>query len=168
MENKKLNKKKYQYLYVQFTVTSSEKRLIKEFVKKENFKTLSDFLRRVIFDYIRRQEHPELFLSTDDSNINSLVLERIAKNIQDLQDLISQREDTLEEVRRMVSTIHKVVELRTLAKEREQIITLLQKHSSLSLRQIQEETNLTEDVVFKIISDTNLFKITTTGRFALR
>jgi hypothetical protein len=39
------------------------------------------------------------FLSKDDSNINPILLERIAKNTQDLQDIIAQREDILEEVR---------------------------------------------------------------------
>lgn len=163
-----VDKKKYKYIYVQFSVTSQERQIIVDFVKKENFKTLSDFLRRVVFDHIRRQQHPELFIPTDDSNINPILLEKIAKNTQEIQDLIAQREDTLEEVRTMVSNIHKLVEANALAKEREQIVKLLEKHTSLSLRQIQEETNLAEDVVFKIISDMNLFKITTSGRFALR
>ncbi len=43
------------------------------------------------------------------------------------------------------------------------IIQLLENHNSLSLRQIQEETNIAEDIIFKIISDMNLFKITSTG-----
>ena len=168
MENKKSSKKKYHYRYVQFTVTSSEKELIEKSAIKENFKTLSDFLRRVVFDRIRRLENPELFLSTDDSNINHIILEKISKNIQELQDILAQREDALEEMGKMVSSIHKLVEANALAKEREAIIKVLEKHTSLSLRQIEEETKLPEDVIFKIISDMNLFKITTSGRFALR
>ena len=33
---------------------------------------------------------------------------------------------------------------------------------------IQEETNIAKDIIFKIISDMNTFKITSTGTFALR
>ncbi len=68
----------------------------------------------------------------------------------------------------MITSLHELAEANALAKERETIIKLLEKHTSLSLRQIQEETNLTEGVVFKIISDMNAFKITTAGRFTLR
>ena len=64
--------------------------------------------------------------------------------------------------------LHKLTESNALAKERKTIIQLLENRNSLSLRQIQEETKLPEDVVFKIISDLNLYKITTAGRFALR
>ena len=125
-------------------------------------------MRRLVFDHIRKQENPELFLSTDDSNINPILLERISKNIQELQEIIAQRGDALEDMRTMVSEMHKIVEAKTLAKEREAIIKVLEKHTSLSLKQIEEETKLPEDVVFKIISNLNLFKINSSGRFALR
>ncbi len=49
--------------------------------KKENFKIISDFVRRILFDHIRRQENPELFISTDDANTNLLLIEWIVKNI---------------------------------------------------------------------------------------
>jgi hypothetical protein len=162
---------KYTYKYIQFTATPTEKKQIKHFADKENFKTISEFVRRIVFDYIRRQENPELFLSTNTNSINSLQMERIAKNIREImknQELILQREDTLEEMKEMVMNLHKIAESNALSKERESIIHLLENHNSLSLRQIQEETKLAEDIVFKIISDMNLFKITATGRFALR
>ncbi|MHA2218309.1 MAG: hypothetical protein ACXACY_20440 [Candidatus Hodarchaeales archaeon] len=84
------------------------------------------------------------------------------------QEIMLQREDTIEEMKEMVMNLHKLAESNSLVKEREGIIQLLESHNSLSLRQIQEETNLAEDIIFKIISDMNLFKITSTGRFALR
>ena len=34
---------------------------IKHFVNKENFKTTSKFVRKIVFDYVRRQNNPELF-----------------------------------------------------------------------------------------------------------
>ena len=159
---------KYGYKYIQFTVTSSEKQLIEKYVNKERFKTLSDFMRRLVFDHIRKQENPELFLSTDDSNISPILLEKISKNIQELQEIVAQRGDALEDVRKMVVEMHKIVEANALAKEREAIIKVLEKHTSLSLRQIEDETKLPEDVVFKIITDLNVFKINSSGRFALR
>ncbi|MBD3196807.1 MAG: hypothetical protein GF317_17250 [Candidatus Lokiarchaeota archaeon] len=68
----------------------------------------------------------------------------------------------------MVMNLHKIAESNSLSTERQTIIQLLEDHNSLSLRQIQEETKLAEDIIFKIISDMILFKITSTGRFALR
>ena len=170
-EKSKPDKKLYTYKYIQFTATSREKKQIKHFANKENFKTTSEFVRRIVFDYIRRQENPELFYSANTNSINPLQMERIAKNIREImknQEIILQREDTLEEMKEMVMNLHRIAESNALAKERESIIQLLENHNSLSLRQIQEETQLAEDIVFKIISDMNLFKITSTGRFALR
>ncbi len=170
-EKSKPDKKLYTYKYIQFTATSREKKQIKHFANKENFKTTSEFVRRIVFDYIRRQENPELFYSANTNSINPLQMERIAKNIREImknQEIILQREDTLEEMKEMVMNLHKLAESNALSKERELIIQLLENHNSLSLRQIQEETQLAEDVIFKIISDMNLFKITATGRFALR
>jgi hypothetical protein len=165
------NQNKYTYKYIQFTATPSEKKQIKHFADKENFKTISEFVRRIVFDYIRRQENPELFLSAYNNSINPLQMERITKNIREImknQEIIMQREDTLEEMKEMVLNLHKIAESNSLSKERESIIHLLENRNSLSLRQIQEETNIAEDIIFKIISDMNLFKITATGRFALR
>ncbi|MFX1479131.1 MAG: hypothetical protein ACFFCI_13445 [Promethearchaeota archaeon] len=165
------NQNKYTYKYIQFTATPSEKKQIKHFADRENFKTISEFVRRIVFDYIRRQENPEIFYSANTNSINSLQMERIAKNIREImknQEIIMQREDTLEEMKGMVMNLHKLAESNALAKERGLIIQLLENHNSLSLRQIQEETKLAEDIIFKIISDMNLFKITATGRFALR
>ena len=109
-EKSKPNKNKYQYNYVQFSVTSREKNQIKHFAKKENFKTTSEFVRRIIFDYIRRQENPELFHITDNNSINPLQFERIAKNIREImksQEIILQREDAIEEMKEMVMNLHK-------------------------------------------------------------
>jgi hypothetical protein len=170
-EKSKPNKKMYTYQYIQFIATSREKKQIKYLANKENFKTTSEFVRRIVFDYIRRQENPELFHSAYNNSINPLQMERIAKNIREImknQDIIIQREDTLEEMKDMVMNLHKLAESNALSKEREIIVQLLENRNSLSLRQIQEETKLAEDIVFKIISDMNLFKITATGRFALR
>lgn len=169
MSQKSISKKrKYHYRYIQVIVSLKEKEKIEEFRKKENFKTLSDFVRRIIFDHIRKRENPDLFMLADDSTLNSIVIERIAQNTGEIRELISQRLDSLEEIRKMVANLHRIAEVNALAKERETIMDLLENHSSLSLRQIQEETNLPEDIIFKIISDLNLFKITASGRFALR
>ena len=170
-EKTKPSKNKYTYKYVQFTATSNEKKQIKHFANKENFKTTSEFVRRIVFDYIRRHENPELFLSTDNNSLYPLQMNRIAKNIREIlknQETLLKREDTFEELKEMAINLHKLAESNSLAKEREIIIQLLENHNSLSLGQIQEETKVAEDTIFKIISDTNLFKITSTGRFALR
>ena len=170
-EKSKPNQNKYTYQYVQFTVSSAEKEQIKHFADKENFKTTSEFVRRIVFDYIKRQDNPELFNSAGINSSNPLQIERMAKNIREImknQDVILQREDALEEVKELVMNLHKLAEFNSLAKERELIIEVIKPHDSLSLRQVKEKTNLGEDVIFKIISDMNLFKITSTGRFTLR
>ena len=170
-EKIKQDKTKYGYRYVQFTLTSVEKKQVKEFARKENFRSISDFMRRVLFDYIRRREHPELFLSREGSSIEPLVMDKITQKISQIlenQEKILQREDTIEEMRHIISGLYKLTEATAYANERETIIQLLEKRSSLSLQQIQAETNIPEDVIFKIISDMNVFKITPTGRFALR
>ncbi len=83
-KNLKPSKNKYKYKYVQFTITSIEKQQIKTFANRENFKTISEFVRRIVFDYIRRQENPELFHTTDNNSINQLQMERIAKDIREI------------------------------------------------------------------------------------
>ncbi|MFW9971936.1 MAG: hypothetical protein ACFFDF_17235, partial [Candidatus Odinarchaeota archaeon] len=126
-EKSKPNQNKYAYKYIQFTATPSEKKQIKHFANKENFKTISEFVRRIVFDYIRRQDNPELFLSANTNSINPLQMERIAKNIREImknQEIILQREDTLEEMKEMVINLHKLAESYSLSKERELIIQL--------------------------------------------
>lgn len=83
-EKAKPKKNIYKYKYIQFTTTSSEKKQIKHFANKENFKTTSEFVRRIVFDYIRRQENPELFHSAGTNSINPLQMERITKNIREI------------------------------------------------------------------------------------
>ena len=170
-ERKKQKKKNYGYRYLQCTITPAEKKLIKEFARKENYRSLSDFMRRIIFDYIRRRENPELFLSREDNSIEPLLMDKITRNIAlilENQEAILQREDSIEEMKQMISSLYKLAEASAYGKERKLIIQLLEKRNSLSLRQIQAETKIPEDVIFKIISDMSLFKITPTGRFTLR
>ena len=50
----------------------------------------------------------------------------------------------------MVMNLHKLAESNALSKEREIAIQLLENRNSLSLRQIQEETQLAEDIISKI------------------
>ena len=83
-ENLNPNKNKYTYKYIQFTATLTEKNQIKQFADKENFKTTSEFVRRIVFDYIRKQENPELFHSAYNNSINPLQMERIAKTIREI------------------------------------------------------------------------------------
>ena len=170
-EKKKRNKNDYGYRYLNCTITPAEKKLIKDFARKENYRSVSDFMRRVIFDYIRKREHPELFLSREGNSVEPLVIDKITRNIAQIlenQESILQREDSIEEMKQMVTSLYKLAEISAYAKEREKILKLLERRNSLSLRQIQAETNIPEDIVFKIISDMSLFKITPTGRFTLR
>ncbi len=124
-----------------------------------------------MFDYIRRQEHPELAVAPDSGAINPLVVERLARSVGEIaanQEKLLERADAWEEMKESVSLLRRLVEASALSKEREIIIQLLEHHDSLSIRQIQEETKFSDDVIARIVTDTNLFKITGAGRFALR
>ena len=159
------------YTYLQLTASLKEKDIVKRYSEMENFTTISDFLRRIVFDYIRKKEHPELFIATNENDANALALERIYKAITEVlknQEYVMQREDVIADLRDMVTALFKKAEAEALAKEKEAVVKLLEQHSSLSMRQIQDETGYPEDMVFKIISDMGLFKITQSGRFALR
>ena len=112
-----------------------------------------------------------MMISPDSGAINPLVVERMAKSMGDIlqnQEKLLECADALEEVKESVSVMRRLVEASALSKEREIIIQLLEHHDSLSIRQIQEETKFSDDVIARIVTDTNLFKITGAGRFALR
>jgi hypothetical protein len=55
------NKNSYTYECIQSIANPSEKRQIKYFANNENFKNTSEFVIRITFDYIRRQENFKLF-----------------------------------------------------------------------------------------------------------
>ncbi|MEJ2249975.1 MAG: hypothetical protein P8Y97_09985 [Candidatus Lokiarchaeota archaeon] len=170
--NLKMNENsKYSYKYLQFTVNDHEKEQIKQFAKKENYTTISDFLRRIVFDYIRRQKNPDMFKADESNSINPLQMERLNTQLRELrknQEFILEGEDNISEMKEMITDLYKMAEANSLSEEREKIIRLLEDHNSLSLRQLKDKSNINEDVIFKIISDMNLFRITSTGRFSLR
>jgi hypothetical protein len=170
-EKLKSKKEKYNYIFMQFTVSPLEKKQIKAVAEKESYKTTSEFLRRIVFDYIRKQENPELLNCTDDSNLNPIMLESLSKSLREVlknQEILLQREDAFEQMKEMIANLHKIAETNALVKERDAIIQLLKNHNSLSMEKIQQATNIRQDVIFKILTNMDLFKITSTGNFGLR
>lgn len=156
---------------MQFTVTSSEKEQIKNFCRIENHKTISEFMRRLVFDYMRKQLNPEIFLLEGHRSLNSLNFKKIIdynKEILRNQETFLQREDSIEQMREILLRLYETAEKNSLLGEKEIITQLLKENNSLSLRQIQDETNIPDNIIFKIISDMNFFKITPAGRFKLR
>ncbi|MEJ2252513.1 MAG: hypothetical protein P8Y97_22990, partial [Candidatus Lokiarchaeota archaeon] len=155
-ENSNQTALKYSYKYLQFTVNDREKRQIKQFAKKENYITISDFLRRIVFDYIRRQKNPNIFKGDESNSINPIQMERLNTQLRELrknQELILEGEDHISEMKEMITDLYKIAEANSLSEERETIIGLLEDHTSLSLRQLKDKSNINEDVIFKIISD---------------
>lgn len=170
-EEKESKKKGPQYHYIQFTATPKEKEIIQGCAEKENFKTTSDFIRRIVFNHIRKQENPELFLTNGNDSANTLLLEKISKDIKEFQknqDILMQREDAIDQMKESLRDIKYMVEMNNLAKERKVIVELLEKHSSLSQAQLKELTGFPEEVILKVIVDNSLFKLNHAGRFALR
>ncbi len=170
-EISEFSKSKYKYNYLQFTVTLAEKKKIKDFIQNESFKTISEFLRRIIFDYIRRKENPELFLSYYNDFINPLFIEKMVENIKRIlknQETILHKELKYKELKKRIIALEKVIESEELTRKREEILELLKMHNSLSLTEIQEKTKISEALIFKIITDTRFFKITNAGMLSLR
>ena len=102
IEKDKTKRVNYHYTYCQFTASTKEKEIVEKNATKENFRTISDFLRQIVFDYIRRKENPEMFLSPNDSDIDFLVLERIHKSLAEVlknQEFLLQRENVIEDLR---------------------------------------------------------------------
>ena len=64
------NQAKYKYKYIQFSISQSEKEKIEEFAEQKGYRTISDFVRRTLFDHIRREENPELFIDNENGSIN--------------------------------------------------------------------------------------------------
>ncbi|MEJ2251308.1 MAG: hypothetical protein P8Y97_16860, partial [Candidatus Lokiarchaeota archaeon] len=154
-ENLKLNESKSSYKYLQFTVNDREKKQIKQFAKKEKYTTISDFLRRIVFEYVRREENPDMFKADESNSINPLQMERLNTQLRELrrnQELILEHEDHISEMKEMITDLYKMAEANSLSEEREKIIGLLEDHTSLSLRQLKDKSNINEDVIFKIIS----------------
>jgi anaerobic ribonucleoside-triphosphate reductase len=170
-KQKNNSKAKYDYKYIQFSLSKREKEKIKKFADRQGYRTISDFVRRTLFDHMRRKENPELFINKKNESLNRIILERISENVIKIlgnQKFLLEREDIIGQIKKRVFELHRMAEMESLSEERDRIMQLLEKHRSLSLREIQEDTELGEDIVFKILSDLNIFKITTTGRFALR
>ena len=122
-----LKKNKYCYKYIQFTVSSKEKQKIEDIAKIENFKTTSDFARRIIFDYIRRKENPDVPLSPDSSEINPLVVEKLMKKTQEVlnkQELLLQREEVIENMNEMIRDMKQTIDRNTFEKERKITINI--------------------------------------------
>ncbi len=164
-------RKKHQYHYIQFAATQKEKEIIQEAAEKENFKTTSDFIRRILFDHIRKQENPELFLKNGNDSANTLLLEKVSKDVKEFQkslDFLMQREDVIDQLKESVRDIKYMVETNDLAKERKAIVDLLKQHSSLTQQQIKEMTGFPEEVILNVIMDNKQFKLNHAGRFALR
>jgi len=169
-EEPERSRKNYHYQYVSCSVTPKEKEIVHEAAKKENFKTISDFLRRIVFGHIRKQENPELFLSNGNDSANTLLLEKIDKSVKELQnnqEKIMVLEHTIETMKEGIADLKYMIQINNNTEERKKIIGLLEKHTSLSLEQLRQLTELPEEILLQIIWDNRVFRKTERGRIAL-
>jgi len=169
-QEEKQKRKNYHYHYVSFSATLKEKEIVYEAMRRENFKTISDFIRRIVFNHIRKKENPELFLTNGTDSATTLMLEKIAGSVTELQrnqEILLQHEQAIEKLQDGVSEIKYLLQLNNLAEERKKIIEILEKHTSLSFDQIKQMTGLPERIITQIIFDNKIFRSTESGRVAL-
>lgn len=169
-KEQKQERKSYHYHYVSFSATPKEKDIVNQAMKRENFKTISDFIRRIVFSHIRKQENPELFLANGADSATTLMLEQIAESVKELQknqEILLQHEYTLAKLQDTFEEVRYMLQLNNLAEERKKIIEILEKHTSLSFDQIKQMTGLPDSIITQIIFDPKIFRSTESGRVAL-
>lgn len=169
-EEQEPKRKNYNYHYVSFSASLKEKEIVHEAMKRENFKTISDFIRRIVFNHIRKQENPELFLGNGTDSATTLMLEKIAASVTELQrnqETLLEHKHAIQNLQDGVKEIKYLLQLNNLAEERKKIIEILEKHTSLSFEQIKQMTGLPERIITQIIFDNKIFKSTESGRVAL-
>ena len=149
------NSQEYKYKYLQITIDESFKREIKEYAKKADCKTVSDFVRIALKEKIQRMKHPETFLQNQNQNsIDPALIMELTQNTQKLiklQELQLEKTKLIEEMREDLNRISKFA-LKGLKEERKRIWNLFQSHDSLSIKEIIDKTNYDEDIVFSIVS----------------
>lgn len=172
MEQKDKKEKKYNYKFIQFSVSDDLKDDIEEWTEKSPFKTISDFVRNAVSEKIRTLKNPQSNQSNiKDSQINASVLEELTKNTQKLlllQEKTLERSKIFDEMKADLERIKKFSIKQGLVDESEIIYNLLKAHQSLSQKQIIEKTNLDKDTIFQILSTDNRFKLNIKGRFCLK
>jgi len=164
--------------FIQVSLTEEEREIIRKYAK-ENRETSSTFCRRIIFDFIRRQENPELF---NQPNINQIKTDIFGELIQNSQKILELQEETRDSLR-FANNLREISEaiqneykrlgkkgiINDLSDETLLIVDLLKAHNSLSPKQISEMTNLDFEAVLLIITNSKIFKLNiTTGRYCLR
>ena len=171
--------KKSNYNFIQFSVSDSEKKIIEAFCKKKTtFKTVSQFIRESVFEYIRRIEHPELFNQTS-NGMNSYILEQLTQNIKKIhesQELTNKRLEIKEDIEKNSKALKNEYErlkriglIDDFSKESDKIANLLKGRRSLTPKQIGKMTNIDESDVLVILNSFDKFKLNiTTGRYELR
>lgn len=175
---KKKDERKSKYNFIQFSVTDSEKKKIKDFISGSNFKTVSQFIHEAVFDFIRKSEHPELF-NNSQGMIISQILEELTKNQQIMTEIkertLERTEiiDDMEKNRILIQDIYERLKKKELindfSNEAETISNLLKAHKSLSIEQISKMTGINKEDIEIIVNAYNIFKLNPiTGGFELR
>ncbi|MBA7497217.1 hypothetical protein ES702_07829 [subsurface metagenome] len=164
--------------FIQVALTETEREIIRNFAK-ENKETSSTFCRRVIFDFIRRKENPEMFNQSNVNQIDYTIFEKLFENNQKilkLQEEMQKRQgiaDNIEEISEILQKEYENLKnkgkIGNLTNDSKIIANLLKGHKSLSLKQITEMTNFGIEKVIRIITNSEIFKLNiTTGRYSLR
>ncbi len=164
--------------FIQVALTIEEREIIRKFAK-ENRENSSTFCRRVIFDFIRRKENPELFNQTNVNQIKTTLFGELIQTNQKILELQEETRDSLgfannlretsEAIQEAYERLKKKEIMRDLSKETEIIADLLKGHKSLTIYQINEMTNIDTNKIAYIITNSKIFKLNiTTGRYSLR
>jgi len=180
MPNKKKTDNEKQDSFIRFGVTKGQKEKIERYAKEYD-KSLSDFIRDVIFEYFRSLEHPEQFNRGNTNQMNPAILEQLTlntKKILELQEQTNQRiriAEDIENTRLLIKQEYEKLREKGLindfSKEAEIIVDLLKGRKSLTPEQIEEMTDkdIDSEKATLILQLDNRFKLNvTTGRYELR
>ena len=180
MQNKKKTDKEKQDSFIRFGVTEDQKGKIEKYAK-ENDKSLSEYIREVIFEEFRRIEHPEQFAQGTVNQMNPAILEQLTLNTQkilELQEQTNERTKIAEDIENTRFLIKQEYEklkqkgiIDAFSKEADDIKDLLKSHKSLTPEQIENMTKKEIDTekATMILQVDNRFKLNVaTGRYELR
>ena len=159
-------KKDYKYKFIQFSVSDDQKELIEKWTENSNYNTTSDFVRTVVFDFIRNKEHPELKSNNSQKGLIERMIE-IGKTQIKLQEKTLERINIFEEMKRDLELIKKYSDHIDFTVEAEAIYNLLKSHNCLTLKQIVEKTGLDKDISLQVLSNDNRFKLNMNGKWCL-
>ena len=176
-DKKNSSNKKYEYKFIQFTISKEEKKRIKEFAEKSGAKTFSNFIRDAINEKIIRIEQN---ISPLSQQLDSRLIQEIKKLFQmqsqeqneilnEINEKIEENERFYEELLKNFAQIQNYISYGDYKEITEKIYQFVKAHKSIKQQEIMDQFNLDWKESLKILSNQNFFEYNIiTGRFTAK